>query len=489
MAEFRSGGPISNIVLFGATGDLCRRMLIPALYALDRDGHLASELAIVGAARTEVDQAAFSALARQAILDRSILIDDGTWARFSSRLHYCRVDVATAADFESLASLLRSIGPGQNHLFFLSLSPDNFAAVSDRLRDACLNTVGSRIVVEKPIGHDLGNSRQINTALLEAFDETRIYRIDHYLGKEAVQNILALRFANLFFEPLWNRTCIDHVLISVFETVGIEGRAGYYDNYGALRDMIQNHVLQLLCLVAMEPPSKLDADAVRDEKVKVIRSLKPIRGDAVLTHTVRGQYAAGNVEGRPVPGYSDEIGGRLSNTETFVAITAEIETGRWAGVPFILRSGKRMAGRLTEIQIQFRELPHSPFDGLVNQDISANRLTITLQPDEHISLHLMNKTPGLTSAMRMSPLALNLSLTDAFHAHQKRIAYEKLLFDALSGLQTLFVRADETEAAWGWIDGIIEGWIKHSVKPLAYAAGSDGPQSAQHLFAQSAEAR
>jgi glucose-6-phosphate 1-dehydrogenase len=467
---------ISNVVIFGATGDLTRRMLFPSLYSLDRDGLLADGLKIVGTSRSALDDASFRQLARKAVTDRAIVIDDATWARFSDRLHYCNVDVSKSADFQTLATKLESLEGGGSHLFFLSLSPDNYVAVSERLRDAGLNTSGSRIVVEKPIGRNLESCRAINEALCRSFDETRIFRIDHYLGKETVQNILALRFANVLFEPLWNRSFIDHVTITVFETIGVEGRWEYYDNYGALRDMVQNHVLQLLCLIAMEPPSQLQADAVRDEKLKVIRSLRPIRGEEVISRTVRAQYSIGWSGSMLFPGYSEEVGGRVSNTETFVALRAEIGTWRWAGVPFILRTGKRMGKRLTEIRIQFRKLPHSPFEGQVDQEITPNRLTITLQPDEHVSLHLMNKWPGLNSScMHMIPLALNLSLTDAFHAQQRRIAYEQLLLDALAGNQTLFVRADETEAAWTWIDEIIEGWKKNYAEPEHYQSGSDGP--------------
>ncbi len=313
----------------------------------------------------------------------------------------------------------------------------------------------------------------------EVQTQSRIFRIDHYLGKETVQNLLALRFANILFEPLWNKTHIDNVQITVFETVGVEGRWGYYDQYGALRDMVQNHILQLLCLVALEPPAKLDPDAVRDEKVKVLRSLKPITGHAVEVKTVRGQYADGNVEGAAVPGYAREAGGRSSDTETFVALEAEIDNWRWAGVPFYLRTGKRMGKRLTEIVIQFRPVPHSVFAGDGHHDLIPNRLTITLQPEERISLALMNKTPGLTSqGMRMNPLSLNLSLDDAFRTHRRRIAYEQLLLDALNGNPTLFVRGDETEAAWKWIDGIIAGWKESRMKPEPYWAGSDGPERA-----------
>ncbi|MGN6517221.1 MAG: glucose-6-phosphate dehydrogenase [Rhizomicrobium sp.] len=473
----------SNLVTFGATGDLARRMLLPSLYFLECDGLLPEKLAIVGAARSALDHAAFQKLVRRSLEERGEEIDEKSWKRFVRRLHYSPLDAGTPSGFEAMSVLLEEINPGGSHLFYLSLSPDHYARVCAGLTEAGLATPESRIIVEKPIGHDLESCRATNAALLSAFSEDRIFRIDHYLGKETVQNLLALRFANILFEPLWNRAHIDHVEITVFETVGVEGRWGYYDDYGALRDMIQNHVLQLLCLVAIEAPAKLDPDAVRDEKVKVLRSLKPIVGRDVLTKTARGQYADGAIENQNVPGYAREAGGKPSDTETFVALEAEIENWRWSGVPFLLRTGKRIGRRLTEIVVQFRAVPHSVFTGDGAGDLIPNRLTITLQPEEQVSLALMNKTPGLTEhGWRMNPLSLNLSLTDAFKTHRRRIAYEQLLLDALNGNPTLFVRGDETEAAWKWIDGIAAGWKQTRMKPEPYWAGSKGPERAEAFF-------
>ena len=473
----------TNFILFGATGDLSRRMLLPSLYYLDRDGLLPEKLTVVGAARSTLSHKEFIALARKSLEERGEGVHEPTWKRFSARLHYSPVDAGAASGFEALGALLDEINPGADHVFYLSLSPNNYAPVCEGLKKAGLATDASRIIVEKPIGHDLDSCRAINTALLSAFSEERVFRIDHYLGKETVQNLLALRFANILFEPLWNKAHIDHVEITVFETVGVEGRWGYYDEYGALRDMVQNHVLQLLCLVALEAPAKLDPDAVRDEKVKVLRSLKPITGRDVMSHTVRGQYADGSVDGENVPGYAREAGGKPSDTESFVALCAEIENWRWSGVPFYLRTGKRMGKRLTEIVVQFRAVPHSVFGGDGKNDLIPNRLTITLQPEEQVSLALMNKTPGLTEqGWRMNPLSLNLSLTDAFKTHRRRIAYEQLLLDALHGNQTLFVRGDETEAAWKWIDGIVAGWKETHLKPEPYWAGSDGPDRAEKFW-------
>ncbi|HWA30350.1 MAG TPA: glucose-6-phosphate dehydrogenase [Rhizomicrobium sp.] len=473
----------ANLVIFGATGDLAKRMLLPSLYFLDQDGLLPEKLTIVGAARSALSHADFQKLARQSLEERVGGLDETVWKRFVKRLHYSPVDAGSPSGFEALSVLLTEINPGGDHLFFLSLSPDFYAPVCKGLRDAGLATAGSRIIVEKPIGHDLESCRAINAALTNAFSEDRIFRIDHYLGKETVQNLLALRFANILFEPLWNKTHIDHVEISVFETVGVEGRWGYYDDYGALRDMVQNHILQLLCLVALEPPAKLNPDAVRDEKVKVLRSLKPITGRDVLTKTARGQYADGAIDGQNVPGYAREAGGKPSDTETFVALEAEIDNWRWSGVPFLMRTGKRIGKRLTEIVVQFRPVPHSVFSGDGTNDLIPNRLTITLQPEEQVSLALMNKTPGLTEhGWRMNPLSLNLSLTDAFKTHRRRIAYEQLLLDALNGNPTLFVRGDETEAAWKWIDGIAAGWKEVRMKPEPYWAGSEGPDRVESFW-------
>jgi glucose-6-phosphate 1-dehydrogenase len=469
-----------TLVIFGATGDLAKRMLLPSLYFLERDGLLGERLRIIGAARSDLDPEQFRAMVHDAITERAGALDEASWRALRERLFYCALDAQTGAGFERLASMI-----GQRVVFYLSLSPQHYGTVCAQLQSAGLATAQSRIVVEKPIGHDLESCRAINACVAHAFDESRIFRIDHYLGKETVQNLLAMRFGNVLFEPLWNRTCVDHVQITVAESIGVEGRRSYYDAYGALRDMVQNHVLQLLCLVAMEPPAKLNADAVRDEKTKVLRSLRPIlKRDAVLK-TARGQYAAGEIAGEVVAGYASEGGAGESDTETFVALETEIENWRWAGVPFYLRTGKRLGVRRTEIVIQFRAVPHSAFDGAGRKDLVANRLTIALQPEERISLLLMNKTPGLTGeGMRLSPLPLDLSLTQAFQAQRRRIAYEGLLLDALTGNPTLFVRGDEVEAAWAWVDGIAASWADAGMAPELYAAGSLGPPGAEALIAR-----
>ena len=383
------------------------------------------------------------------------------------------VDAAQPDSFRNLCAPLNGLS---EVIFYLSTSPSLYDAISANLAAAGVIHADSRVIVEKPIGRDLESCQEINDALARTFDEREVFRIDHYLGKETVQNLIALRFANALFEPLWNKVSIDHVQITVGETVGVEGRWSYYNDYGALRDMVQNHVLQLLCLVAMEPPASLEPDSVRNEKVKVLRSLRSIDGREVERKTVRGQYRAGVAEAGSVPGYADEAGGGVSNTETFVALQVNIDNWRWAGVPFYLRTGKRLPSKSSQIVIQFRAVPHSIFGA---DDLIANRLVIRLQPEEEISLTLMNKTPTL-EGMELRPVDLNLSLTDAFRleAPRRRIAYERLLIEAIKNNQTLFVRRDEAEAAWTFVDAIIDGWDKYAVKPLGYAAGSWGPAGA-----------
>src|SRR5256885_1132991 len=383
----------STLLLFGATGDLSRRMLLPSLYGLDSDGLLPSELRIIGTARTKLDDAGFRDRARAALEEHLPVgfFQQGIADRFLGRLHYVPLDINDPAGFERLAATIGD--PCHGVAIFLSTAPSLFKPTIDGLEAAGLACPTVRMALEKPLGSDLDSSREINDAVAGAFPEDRTFRIDHYLGKETVQNLLAMRFANLLFEPLWNAAHIDHVQITVAETIGVEGRGDYYDGAGALRDMVQNHMLQLLSLVAMEPPTNFDATAVRDEKVKVLRALRPITSADVEALTVTGQYTRGAIDGAPVPGYAEEIG-HDSQTETFVALKAYIDNWRWKGVPFYLRTGKRMPARDTEIFIQFRDVPYSIFAsrGAVTQ---PNKLIIGLQPEETISLHLMSKTPGL----------------------------------------------------------------------------------------------
>jgi glucose-6-phosphate 1-dehydrogenase len=466
--------PKTAMAILGATGDLALRMLFPSLYFLEMDGLLPEGMKVVGASRTELDDEGFIARVEAAVRERSEgFFRDDCWQRLRSRLAYAVVDADKPASFKTLAA---KVDGASEVIFYLSTSPSLYAAICAGLSAEGLTGGASRIVVEKPIGRDLKSSAVINDALGGAFSEDRIFRIDHYLGKDAVQNLLALRFANTLFEPLWNKVSIDHVQITVAESVGVGSRGPYYDEYGALRDMVQNHMLQLLCLIAMEPPASLEPDSVRNEKVKVLRSLRPIEGRDLDKRTVRGQYARGVSDGESVPGYLDELG-RPSDTETFVALAAHVDNWRWAGVPFYLRTGKRLPSKASQIVIQFRDVPHSIFEG---SDLLANRLTIRLQPEEAISLTLMNKTPSLEhGGMNLRPLSLNLSLDHAFPGERRRrIAYERLLLEVIAHNTTLFVRRDEIEAAWTWVDGVEDGWRRQGLTPAPYAAGTWGPSGA-----------
>jgi glucose-6-phosphate 1-dehydrogenase len=469
------------LVIFGATGDLAQKMLFPSLYFLEADGLLPDGISILGTARGAVD---FAGKVLASVKERAGAdFSDQAWARFAKRLDYVAGDAQQDDLYKALAARLKG---AEEIVFYLAVSPDFFGAIAVHLKAAGLAHKNARIAVEKPLGHDLPSCLKIEQALETAFTEDRIFRVDHYLGKETVQNLLALRFANTLFEPLWNKDSIEHVQITVAETVGAGGRWSYYDHYGALRDIVQNHMLQLLCLIAMEVPASLEPDSVRNEKVKVLRSLRPIGAGEVENQTVRGQYTKGYCDGAAVPGYRQEKDGGESDTETFAAIAAHIDNWRWAGVPFYLRTGKRLSDRSTQIVVQFRPVPHSIFS---RRGLVANRLTIRLQPEEEISLSLMNKTPSLDQGgMQLKPLSLNLNLIDAYKKTRRRIAYERILLDALAGNQTLFVRRDETETAWAWVDAIADGWKDREMKPLPYAAGSSGPPAQYALTERNGDA-
>ncbi len=460
-----------RLLLFGATGDLAQRMLLPSLFALDADGLLASDLKIIGTARSDMSDSEYRNFARAA-LEKYLPADRrGRMAEFLNRLSYQTLDATT---LEGYGALAEKVGTPQRGLaIFLSTAPSLFEPTIKGLQSAGLTGENVRMCLEKPLGTDLASSREINDAVAGAFPESRIFRIDHYLGKETVQNLLALRFANLMFEPLWNAAHIDHVQITVAETVGLEGRVAFYDDAGAIRDMVQNHMLQLLALVAMEPPAHFDATAVRDEKVKVLRALRGVAAN----ETVTGQYRAGAIQGQAVPGYDEELG-KDSGTETFVAIKAHVDNWRWKGVPFYLRTGKRMPKRVTEIVIQFRCVPHSIFAGK-GATMQPNRLVIGIQPEENITLSLMAKVPGLDrEGIRLRQVPLNIAMPDAFSGAVRRIAYERLLLDLVEGDQTLFVRRDEVEAQWDWVDAIRAGWEADGLTPRTYTAGSWGPSAA-----------
>ena len=473
--------PEFDMVLFGGTGDLAMRKLLPALYQQVRAGTVSPGSRILAAARKQLSREAFLALAEATC--RPFLgadYDADAWRAFAGRISYFPMDVQAGDSYRALGEAL-GLHPDRIRVFYYSTSPDFFATISDHLGAAGLITGASRVVVEKPLGHDLDSSREINDAVGRHFAERQIFRIDHYLGKEPVQNLLALRFGNVLFEPMWRREWVQDVQITVAEQLGVEGRGDFYEGTGALRDMLQNHLLQLLCIVAMEPPPSSDPDAVRDEKLKVLRSLKPFTPADVAARTVRGQYKAGAVAGAPVAGYVEEPGvAPDSRTETFVAVKAEIETWRWAGVPFFLRTGKRMPEKLAEIVINFRQVPHAIF-GEAAQGTRSNRLIIRMQPDEGMRLHLVAKQPG--DAMALHPVHLNLDFSESFRARRLE-AYERLLMDAIRGRLTLFVRRDEQEAAWRWVEPILESWAASEDRPKAYTAGSWGPAASSALLSR-----
>src|SRR3990167_9397209 len=462
-----------DMLVFGGTGDLALHKLLPALYHLHRAGRLHGDTRILALARSAHSRTAFQALAERhcrAQVARNDF-DNDTWASFAARLDYFAMDASQSADFGRLGKRLGN-DPERVRIYYLATAPDLFEDIASHLKIASLAGPKARIVLEKPIGHSLESAKAINAAIGAVFDESRVFRIDHYLGKETVQNLMALRFANALFEPIWRAGHIDHVQISVCETLGVENRGAYYEKAGAMRDMIQNHLLQLLCLVAMEAP-------VRFEKVKILEALKPITGLDVQDKTVRGQYTAGKIGGQEVPAYYFEKNvDNDSDTETFVAVQAEIDNWRWAGVPFYLRTGKRMAKKCSEIVIQFKPVPHRLFEGS-----QANRLLIRLQPEERISLQLMGKSPG--KGMRLTPIELDLNLAQVFPQNRRWDAYERLLLDVIEGDSTLFMRRDEVEAAWSWIDPIIKGWHESYQTPRPYPAGSNGPEQAQNLLERS----
>ena len=474
---------MSTFVLFGGTGDLAKRKIIPALFSAFLNGRLDADFRLYGAAREAIDDDEFRVRVAASIAQYAKKDAVGTAEQlqaFLTMTFYTKVDASHDEDFELLKSKIAS--PDQHStLFYLATSPEIFISIVQQLSRHGLVGAQARVVVEKPLGRDAQSAREINQALRSHLNENQIYRIDHYLGKEMVQNLLALRFANLFLEPLWNRTWIQDVQISISEQVGVEARGDFYDHTGALRDMVQNHLLQLLSIVAMEPPVNSAPDSIRDEKVKVLHALRKFSPDEVSKKTVRGQYRAGTVEAKPVAGYQNEPGvPPQSRTETFVAIRAEIDNWRWAGVPFYLRTGKRMASRSAEITINFKPIPYSIF-GASHRNLRSNRLVISLQPEESVELFLKAKEPG--EGIRLSDVMLNLDFAEASTSRRVE-AYERLLLDAMHGDLTLFVRDDELGAAWDWVDPIVSSWEADSEGLKSYIAGSWGPAAASYLLAQ-----
>lgn len=479
-----------ELVLFGGLGDLALRKLFPALYLLELDNRL-SEGRIMAVGRSLVDQSDAITRIKRAVYSQvnNKYHCEETWQRLKEKLSYLSIDVKNPDDFKTLAKHLSDDCP--NRLFYFATSSFLYADIANNLDGNKLINTASKVVLEKPIGHDLASAKVINKSVAEYFEESQIYRIDHYLGKETVQNLMVLRFANSIFESQWNQQYIDHIQISISESLGVEKRADFYDKVGAFRDMMQNHLLQLLCIVAMEPPSKMEPDAVRDEKVKVIKALKPIEGNDIYSNVVRGQYGEGVSEGAPVPRYRDETGiDDKSDTETFVAMKVEIENWRWAGVPFYLRTGKRLPERSCEIVVQFKQIHHSIFS-MQNKEPMANKLIFRLQPDEDIRLQLCEKKVG--SGMKIRPITLSLNPDtlaqnndDSTDTNHERVpeAYERLLFDALASNPTLFLRDDELMAAWKWVDPILSSWLESETHPEPYTSGSWGPAASTLLMAK-----
>ncbi|WP_323072755.1 glucose-6-phosphate dehydrogenase [Mycetohabitans endofungorum] len=471
--------PGFTFVLFGGTGDLSMRKILPALYQAHRGGMLPAAGRIVAVARGIGDRDAYvqwmHTHVRQHVKPTG---DDASWNSFLERILFVQIDLGQPEDYALLRDAISPL-PGIR-VFYLATGPSLFVPICRALATVGLSD-GARIVLEKPLGYDLESSNAINDAVGEIFAEGQIYRIDHYLGKEPVQNLLALRFGNALFEPLWRREWVESIQITIAEELGVEGRGDFYDNTGALRDMVQNHLLQLLSIVAMEPPHSMGADAVRDEKLRVLRALKPVEPRDISRVAVRGQYHAGVVKGAAVPAYVTEHGvSASSTTETFVALKAEIENWRWAGVPFFLRTGKRLADRVAEIVVNFRAVPHSALGPTALRN-GANRLVIRLQPNESIRLYCLAKQPG--EGMNLQSVHLDLAF-DQFFKEDRMEAYQRLLLDVINGRLALFVHRDEQEAAWKWVEPILDEWARPGTSPKPYAAGTWGPAAASAMLAQ-----
>lgn len=478
-------------VLFGAGGDLAKRLIVPALYNLYLDRHLPEQFRLIGVDRDEFDAAGLAGHYHESVaaFSRRGAPRNDQWSGFAAGIRYLQTDVTQDEGYAKLAELLRAEQEGllnaAQHVFYLATPPFLFAPIAKGLAAAGLarDRERARIVVEKPLGRDLDSFCEINRALCKGFAESQIYRIDHFLGKETVQNILALRFANPIYEPVWNRRYIDHVAITVAETLGVEHRGGYYERAGALRDMVQNHLLQLLCLVAMEAPVAYDADDIRGKKMDVLRALRPIPRDAVEQFAARGQYGRGWIGGREVPTYREEDDvAPNSNTETYAALKLYVDNWRWQDVPFYLRTGKRLAGQVSEISIRFQDVPHKAFPASVGLNAQPARLVIQIQPEEGIVLKFMAKEPG--SLLRLRPVDMRFSYQEAFKTESPQ-AYETLIWDVLIGDATLFMRADQVKAAWQLLMPVLEAWEENPAPDFPnYAAGSWGPEAAEVLVAR-----
>ena len=460
-----------DLVIFGATGDLAKRKIFPGLFRRFLAGQMPTDSQVVGAARSNLSQKKFNDLVENSIKSfAEINFKDEDLKNFLNCLNYIQIDATGSNGWSALKSILR---PKKILAFYFSVSPSLFGSLAERLHEHAITTENSRIVVEKPFGRNLATSKQLNAILAEHFTEKQIYRIDHYLGKETVQNLMAIRFGNMLFEPLWNAQYVDHIQITVSETVGVGDRGEYYDHSGAMRDMVQNHLMQLLCLIAMEPPARFEPDSVRDEKLKVIRALDPVAPH----HIVRGQYGPGVDH----PDYRTGVDNKTSKTESFVALKVNISNYRWAGVPFYLRTGKRLKARISEIAVIFKEKPHSIFGPEAGNH--QNALIIRLQPDEGITMDVTIKEPG-PGGMRLIDVPLDMTFSETLGIEENAVpdAYERLIMDVIRGNQTLFMRGDEVEAAWEWTDPIINGWLDRNDVPKPYDSGSSGPQDSLTLL-------
>ncbi|MCR8547356.1 glucose-6-phosphate dehydrogenase [Salipiger sp. P9] len=463
-----------DLVIFGGTGDLARRKILPGLFRRFCAGQIPEHSRIIGAARSDIDDDGYRDLVREAIEEfgRKKGRDKKAVKAFLKHLHYVPVDAKGDGGWQELKAALRE-EEGLVRAFYFSVGPSLFGELAERLRTHELSHREVRIVVEKPFGHDLESARALNETLAKHFHEDQIYRIDHYLGKETVQNLMAVRFGNMLFEPLWNAQYVDHIQITVAETVGVGGRGAYYDKAGAMRDMVQNHLMQLLCLIAMEPPARFEADAVRDEKLKVIRALEPVDPDQI----VRGQYTSDG----EMPSYREDAENPTSKTESFIALKCYISNWRWANTPFYLRTGKRLNAMASEIAVVFKDAPHSIFG--IDAGRHRNVLSIRLQPNEGMTLGVTIKEPG-PGGMRLVDVPLDMSFAEALGPEAEEVAdaYERLIMDVIRGNQTLFMRGDEVEAAWAWTDPLIEGWERRGDSPKPYDAGSPGPDDAAFLI-------
>ncbi len=477
--------PPCDFTIFGGTGDLALRKILPALYQREREQHLADATRIIGASRTDFDEGGYRALVAEALHEHVSAddLDPAIVERLLDRVHHVTLDAQDPTNWDHLHGLLKTGAPDDAvRVFYLAVAPALFGPICARLQDIDVVNESARVVMEKPIGTDLASAQRINEAVGEVFTEPQIFRIDHYLGKESVQNLLVTRFANTFLEPIWNSRWVDHVQITVAETLGVGERGDYYDTSGALRDMVQNHLLQLLCLVAMEPPTYVGRETVRDEKLKVLQALKPMTAADVDRDTVRGRYDKGLVDGVAVASYADDLGHPGNGTETYVAIRAEVQNWRWAGVPFYLRTGKRLDRRVSEIVVVFKEPPHAMFPHSEGSP-GPNRLHIQVQPDEGMRLHMTAKEPG-PGGIRLRPVSLDLNYATTF-SQRSPDAYERLIMDVVRGNPTLFMRRDEVEAAWTWVEPILQRWAESADgpgRPKRYPAGTSGPTAAATLL-------